>query len=248
MLLLTFEGKMTEQKELFIATLVHDIKNPILAQISALLQILNGNLGELTLQQKEMLNLILESSYYLQHLLVNVLSTYKNDNGQVTLNKNYFNVCNLIKTCILEFGSLSDEKNLNIIFINNLPDKFCMLFADEKQLRRVIENILINQINYAFTNTIIEIILYEENNNIVFSFENNSPEISLETKEILFEKYKSKNVLGQDVSTGLGLYLSKQIVSAHNGNIYLLNDKTKNKFVFEIPVNNIETNKIVFFN
>lgn len=248
MLLLRFGGKMTNQKELFIATLIHDIKNPLSAQICSILQLLNGNFGKLTLQQEEILNLILESSYHLQHLLQNVLFTYKNDNGQISLNKNYFNVCNLIKTCILEFSSLADEKNLNIILTDELHENNSVLFADENQLRRVIENLLINQINYAFKNTTITISLLKKNNNILLCFENNSPEISDEKKEVLFEKYTSKKVLNTNLSIGLGLYLSKQIISAHEGNIYLVNNKTLNKFVIEIPINNIKINKINFLN
>lgn len=246
MIILFYGEQMIDKKELFIATLLHDVKNPLLAHISSISQLLSGSFGELSQPQKDILNVILESTYYLQHLLQNVLLTYKNDNGQIVLNKNYFNVCNLLETCISQFNVLFEEKNLNVVLINNLTEKFSMLWADESQIRRVIENILINQINYAFKNTIIKINLHEANNYVIFSFQNSSPEITSEIKEILFEKYKSWNLQDTNLSTGLGLYLSKQIIQAHHGNIYLNNNKTANEFVFEIPINNIEISKVIF--
>ena len=57
------------------------MKNPILAQISCLELMLNGAFGELNSEQKEMLEITLESSKYMRDLLYSILKSYKYDNG-----------------------------------------------------------------------------------------------------------------------------------------------------------------------
>ena len=71
------------QKELFVATLMHDLKNPVLAQISALSQLSNGSFGELNNLQKEIVDMTLESCQYVQKLIFTLLETYKNENGKI---------------------------------------------------------------------------------------------------------------------------------------------------------------------
>ena len=68
------------------------------------------------------------------------------------------------------------------------------LFGDEKQLRRVVENILNNQIKYAYKNSKIEVCLNVAENKIVVSFENSSPKIDEQIQKTIFEKYKSYKI------------------------------------------------------
>lgn len=234
------------QKELFVATLMHDLKNPVLAQISALSQLSNGSFGELNNLQKEIVDMTLESCQYVQKLIFTLLETYKNENGKINLKKNYFNPENFIKICLREQQPLIKEKNLDFVFESNLNEEENILFADETQLRRVVENILNNQIFYAFKNTKLSIKLFKKNNNIVFYFENSSPEIDEKTQKEIFEKFKTKEIANQKLSLGLGLYLAKQITEAHSGKIYLKANGTSNKFIVEIPTQNTEKKNVMW--
>ena len=234
------------QKEMFLMTLIHDLKNPLLAQISALSQLSNGIYGELKESQKEIIEMTLNSCNYMQKLLFNLLETYKYENGHIKLEKKYFNPENFVKTCITEQYSLIKEKQLDIIFKSTLREEENIIYADELQLRRVVENILSNQIFYAFKNTKIRINLFKKTNKIIFSFENSSPEIESDAKSEIFEKFKTTNISKQNFSAGLGLYLSKQIIEAHSGKIYLDAQKNINKFIFNIPQNNKEKTQVVW--
>ena len=234
------------QKEMFVATLVHDLKNPLLAQTSAVSQLYDEVFGPLNEQQKEILGIILESCEYMQNLISMVLETYKNENGQIKLEKKYFNPDNFLKTCLREHTSLLKDKNLDFVYENNLYEKENILYADETQLRRVVENILNNQIVYAFKNTKIIIKLFKTNKNLVFSFENSSPEIEALTKAEIFEKFKTKEITKHKLSLGLGLYLARQITQAHAGKIYLETNNTSNRFVIELPAINKQKTKITW--
>ena len=229
------EKELENQKDLFIATLVHDLKNPLLAQISSINQCCNGLFGELNDTQKEILSLTLESANYMKEMLYTLINTYKYDNGNILLNKENINIENLINTCIKEHLSISNEQNVKLIFKSTLKDKEKFILADEKQLRRVITNLLSNGINYAYENTDFNITTDIHNGILEIALENSGPPIDKNTQEHLFEKYISNANKYQKVGFGLGLYLSKKIMEAHDGKIYFVANGNFNKFVIELP-------------
>lgn len=229
------EKELENQKDLFIATLVHDLKNPLLAQICSINQCYKGVYGELNNTQKEILSLTLESANYMKEMLYTLINTYKYDNGNIRLNKENINIENLIKTCIKEHSTMSSEQKIKINFKSFLKDTEKQIPVDEKQLRRVITNLLSNGINYAYEDTEFYI-LAELNNSIMkISMENYGPPIDKETQKHLFEKYISSSNKFQKVGFGLGLYLSKKIIEAHNGKIYFVQNGNLNRFVIELP-------------
>ncbi|MBD5402516.1 PAS domain-containing sensor histidine kinase [bacterium] len=233
------EKKLREkQKETYLSTLTHDLKNPLQAQISSLKMLLNGSYGELNKEQQDIINMIIESGTFMNEMLYSILTIYKYENGIVELCKDYFQFDKLINTCIKETHSLGKEKNINLEFTTNLTDIECKIFADEFQLRRVLSNLINNSINYGFRNSTITLSLSKIKNNIIFKIQNSSPEIPEEIKKQLFNKYASGAKLHKKFGVGLGLYFCKKIVEAHSGNIYLEANGTNNSFIFELPLMN----------
>lgn len=230
------EKELENQKDLFIATLVHDLKNPLLAQISSINQCYKGVFGELNDTQKEILSLTLESANYMKEMLYTLINTYKYDNGNIQLNKKKINIENLINTCIKEHLPMSNEQKVKLIYNSSLKKDEKFISADEKQLRRVITNLLSNGINYAYKDTDFNITTEIHNEILEISLENSGPPIDKNTQKHLFEKYISNANKYQKVGFGLGLYLSKKIIEAHNGKIYFIQNGNLNKFVIELPI------------
>lgn len=221
-----------KQKELFFATLAHDLKNPVQAQLLSLKMLADGSFGKLNSKQTEMLNILLESANYMHDMLQAILNSYKFDNGEIFLSKSKFIAEELMQNCINEVKSFAKSKNIKIKL--KVQSSATEIFADIIQIRRVISNLLNNSLKYSFKDSELILSIMNNKNNIIFSFENNSPEIPAEIKDHIFEKYIS----GTQSGIGLGLYFSKRVVDAHDGKIYLEADGTRNKFVFEIPINN----------
>lgn len=219
-----------KKKELLFATLAHDLKNPVQAQLLSIKMLAEGTFGKLNSKQKEMLNIILESSNYMHDMLQSILDSYKFDNGVIYLVKKEFSAKELIQNCINEVKSFACNKNINILL--DFKSDVLEVNADEIQLRRVISNILNNSLNYSYNDSDLIISVFKDNKNMIFCFENCSPEIPIEIKEHIFEKHVS----GSQSGTGLGLYFVKKVIDAHNGKIYLDCNGTCNKFIFEIPL------------
>lgn len=233
------------QKELYIATLTHDLKTPLLAQIRSLELLESEKFGILNEKQKEILDLTIESCIFMKEMLKSILLTYKYDNGIVKLDKTNINAEQLIYKCIKEFELIAEEKDIKIIFRNLLLHDNNKLIADESQIRRVIMNLLSNAVSYGYSKSIIDISIMHKQNQFVFEITNESDEISEDIKDHIFEKYVSCNLINRKLNFGLGLYYCKRVIEAHNGNIYLTSNGALNKFTFELPLNSMSDNKSI---
>lgn len=225
------EKNLKSQKEMFFATLTHDLKNPVQALLMTLKMFKDGVFGGLNREQSEILNTAIESSDYMQKMLCSILSAYKLDNGAIELKKTNFYIDELIIKCINENEALAQNRSVKIKYINPVR---CSIYADEARIRRVIGNLMNNGISHALKNTEFIIRTEKTNKNLVLSFTNIGYPIPEKVKRHIFEKY----VTGSSMTgTGLGLYFSKKVAEAHAGQIYLKTEGDKITFTFEIPLN-----------
>lgn len=233
------EKRIQEQRETYIATLSHDLKTPTIAQIRALELLLSGQLGILNDEQKEMVKLTLDSCNYMYDMVYTLLSTCKFESGEVVLKYSSFDIVELIRESIHEISNLSKENSTDIIFS---PGMDCFtLSADKIELKRVVINLISNAISYAFPNTEINVSVRIVDNFVELRVKNSSSYIEPDKMQRIFRKYVTHSEKYNKVGVGLGLYLSKKIVEAHEGKIIAESSKSQtNTFGFLIPVSNIK--------
>lgn len=229
------DKRLENQKNLFLATLSHDLKNPLQAQISSLELLNKGMFGELNSTQKEIVEMILESSIYMKEMLYSLLKSGKDNNGILMLNRTHFNLYKVVKKCIKEINDLALSKGIKIEISSTLKEDD-LLFADEIQMRRVIGNMLNNGINYAYDNSKLKINMYKENKSIFFKMTNKSNEISQTLKKQIFDKYVCGEPLQSSNGIGLGLYFCKKVIEANEGKIKLEANNNDNSFIIELPI------------
>ena len=229
------DKKLEHQRDLFLATLSHDLKNPLQAQISSLQMLYREYYGKIDEGHHEVMALIIESAKYMKDMLCTLLKTCKQNNGIIQLVYSRFDILSLMTKSIREVRDLGKIKNVEIRFNSKLTEDEKLMYADENQLRRVIGNMLNNAINYAFENSVVDISIKLENGFYVFDFKNESEEISESLKVNIFDKYVCGNPLESNSGVGLGLYFCRKILEAHDGTISLDNIGTKNTFSIKIP-------------
>lgn len=228
------EKRIQEQRETYIATLSHDLKTPAIAQVRALELLLSGQLGNFNDDQKELLTLTLDSCNYMYDMVYTLLSTCKFESGEIALNFTSFDIVNLVQKCIDKISSLTKENSTTINFFPFM--QHYNINADRTELKRVIISFLSHSINFAYPNSTINVKLAHINNSIELRITNSGNNIEKETMHKLFRKYATHSEKFNKVGIGLGLYLSKQIIDAHNGTIIAESspDQT-NTFGFLIP-------------
>lgn len=228
------EKHLEAQRDTFVASLGHDLKNPTLAQIRAVELLLKGEFGSLNLEQNEILTMLLDSCKYMNAMLCSLLSTYRNERGAVTLHYEEISLPNLTKECIGEMIYVAKDKNVNINISGDC--EIPVIYGDKVQIKRVIMNLLSNGIKYAFRNSEIKIKIYNEINLTCFQLENKSPYIPPEKREAIFAQYVSFAEAHKELGIGLGLYTSKKIVNAHAGSIFVESYQDERTiFGFKIP-------------
>ena len=227
---------MDRLREDFIATLTHDLRTPSVAAIQTLEYFLNGKLGELTDKQKMLLETMKKSNEDMLGLVNTLLEVYKYEAGRLKLVKTSFFFDDLINECINQVMPIVNSKNQTLVKnLSNLEN--INIYADRNEIRRVIINLLGNAIKYTQNNGNIEVNVYVEDNDLHFSVKDNGEGIYKQDIPKLFKRFSQGTQEKRSISTGLGLYLSKQIIDAHGGKIWLESDKGKGSEFFFLLLN-----------
>lgn len=228
--------EIENNKETFIATLTHDLKTPTFAQMNMSKLLLNEYFGKLTPEQAEMITLIQDSCSYCADLISTVLYTYKYNTGQIKLHIENFDLIELANKLRVGVSNLANEKNLKIEIISNYKE--FMLKADKLQIKRVIVNLLSNAVTYGQNDTTIYINIFcPKDGEITLQVINTGDAIPKNELKTIFEQYTLENCYSKQTGTGLGLFLSKQIIDCHNGEIKATSSTVErtNTFEFTIP-------------
>src|SRR5574344_548293 len=213
--------KETERlRDDFIATLTHDLRTPLLAAIQTLRFFLDGSLGELTDKQKMLLSTMEKSNGDLLGLVNALLEVYKYESGKLNLCKTNFGLKDLVEQCYNELKPLADKKKIDFSVDFN-ADEDVVVNADRGEIRRVITNLCGNAVNYTNLEGKISITVKRQDNDIIFSVQDNGNGISQEDIPNLFMRFSQGTSKKRSTGTGLGLYLSRQIVEAHGGKIWV---------------------------
>ena len=205
-------------KEEFAATLTHDMKVPVIAELNSLNYLLDGRFGSLNEKQSEILKLMKSSNQELKELIENMLETYKLEQKSIRLNKSRNSINSFINSIVEEMRQIAIQTEHKII-VNLEQTKNVEIEFDIFQLKRVIKNLLQNALSFSpdASEIILETELYDEKIKILFT--NKGTGISKDDLDLIFKKYYCGHSKFRKAGTGLGLYLSQQIVLAHNGNI-----------------------------
>ena len=232
---ITERRNLEQTKENFIATLSHDLRVPLLAENHALKYLIKGSYGELTEKQTVAAQNMLNSNVDMLNLVNVLLDVYKYESGALELHKEYTNLQSLVKECISELSPLAEnyKKTLKTQLIGEIPD----INIDKKQIKRVLINLVSNAIYYTPEECVINIKLEFDNNLVITRIIDNGRGIPEDECDKIFDRYYTSSKKFRKVGTGLGLYLSKQIVVAHGGKIGVdskLNEGST--FYFKLPL------------
>ena len=213
------QKKADKLRDDFMATLTHDLRTPLLAAIQTLKFFLDGSLGTITDKQKLLLSTMLKSNEDLLGLVNALLEVFRYDAEKLTLQKADFVFNELVLQIYNELKPLADKKELEFNLENT--DEDLMINADKAELRRVICNLCGNAINYTQPGGKVTLIIKAEGNDLIFSVSDNGSGIPQEDVPNLFQRFSQGTSAKRSTGTGLGLYLSRQIIEAHNGKIWL---------------------------
>lgn len=206
-----------EQKETFIATLTHDLKSPLRAEQNILKQMLDEKFGELNETQKSIIKEILNSKEYENKMIDNLLTRYHVTSSGFKLLVEENNYQKIVNESVNEISYLLETKKQNLSL--NYDAQTEVFEFDKTEIKRVITNLLQNASEYSPNNTNIEIVVTEDEDEIITSVKDYGYGIKEENIHEIFNKNVTLAKKYRKVGAGLGLYICKTLITAHNGKI-----------------------------
>jgi two-component system NarL family sensor kinase len=232
--LLETERNLGKVREDLIATLTHDLKTPLLGEQKTLQLFTDGSFGSLTDEQREVLAVLQRSNTRQLSLLETLLSVYRNDNMGVDVQLESVNMDELIADILTELQYLASERNIALDYICEKAPP--MIRGESLQLKRVLSNLIHNALNYTPPGGYIEVALEYNEEHLRVEVQDTGPGLSPDDLENVFHRFYRAGGDRQVIGTGLGLYLSRQIIQAHQGRIWAESSLSGCRFIFTLPI------------
>lgn len=225
----------TEQvKQTFLATLTHDLRSPINAEQKALEFILSRSLETPLADFFEFLEDIYKTNEELLRIVNNILSVSHYETGKFRLILEESNITDIISKSVKSMTPLARDQESEITV--NVEDLLPLAWVDQNEIIRVITNLINNAIKHNKKGTDILVSAVKKDNKIQISVSDNGKGILEAEKSKIFQRYPTEK---RKIGSGLGLYLSKQIIEAHNGEIWFTSEIDKGTtFYFTVPICN----------
>jgi len=236
------------QKE-FINVAAHELRTPTQVILGC-----SGILKEHPERIKEIVDLIYNNATRLQRLINNILDVTKIESHLLILHKKQFDLREIISSIIEEYRKQikQDDRDIELIYEQQYDansNNQIFVYADKERIIQVISNLLENAIKFTkigFISITCDFKKYDDTNydgnddsaiidNVVVKIKDTGIGINKEIFPKLFTKFTSDSFQG----TGLGLYISKNIIEAHGGNIGVQKNKENDEgvtFYFSLPL------------
>jgi signal transduction histidine kinase len=191
-------------------------------------------------KREEITEAICRNAMRLQRLINDILDVTKIESQNLRLNKEQLNLNTLISSVVEDHGEKVNEVGKSIVKIlvsfeqgTNNNQNPIFVEADKSRLTQVISNLLHNAIKFTLKGH-ITISTEKTDSDAIVRVKDTGSGIDPEIYPRLFSKFASKSYQG----TGLGLFISKSIVEAHGGKIWVENNKNENgvTFIFTLPL------------
>ncbi|SDP99196.1 PAS domain S-box-containing protein [Mucilaginibacter sp. OK268] len=225
--------KLNDKKEEFIGLASHELKTPV-TSLSGYLQILNRTLPD-TDRNKPFLQKALLQVKKLSELISDLLDVSKIETGQLPLSFSDFNITQIVQETI-ELIQYSTKTHQIIL---QQPEQEIIISADKQRIEQVIVNLLSNAIKYSPKEKLVNVTISATPDKVKVAVQDYGMGIQKEHQERIFSRFYRVEELASHISgLGIGLYISKEIITRHHGKLWLDSEPEKGStFFFEIPLN-----------
>lgn len=234
---INIQAKKQSAQEDFLPMLVHELRSPLSVIQGAADLLIKSTDGLSSEQIHTLLNQIKTSSSTLLGMVGSILDVSKMESGRFEINKIFADINPLLREECSYFESLTKIKDIKM---NCQTDEHLPSFNfDPERIKQVLNNLISNAIKFNSSNGTISISSRKVDGTCRIEVSDTGVGISDKEKPFLFQKFfQASNQNGVQKGTGLGLVISKGIVEAHGGKIWVEDNNPKGtKFVFVIPTN-----------
>lgn len=242
--------KYNKQEE-FISIAAHELRSPI-TPILGVLELMEYEFEEVgkneILLKKERFNTILRNAKRLERLASEILDVSRINDKSLILRREYFNLNEVLLDAIEDYKHQIKKSNTNTLLSYDVKNKLgekeeptntddIFVYADKGRIIQIIYNLLDNAIKFTPDGIVSVFVMKDNHNNngeAILSVKDTGTGIHPAILPNLFSIFATKS----DTGTGLGLFISKNIIEAHGGRIWGENNVNEKgaTFSFILPI------------
>jgi two-component system, NtrC family, sensor histidine kinase GlrK len=213
---------LAQERSRFLRHMSHELKTPLANIREGTELLMDGAVGELQPGQREVAGILRENGLRLQRMIENLLSFSAWQTSSVGLDVSEFRLRPLVKQIIenQQLALLSQRVRLDV----NIED--ISIVADRGKLRLILENLLSNAIKYTPRSGTIFMRARPDGTDLLLDIADSGPGIPLSERSQVFEAFYTGKAPGGHVKgTGIGLSVVMEFVTAHSGQIDIVDDQ-----------------------
>ncbi|MBW4594993.1 MAG: response regulator [Brasilonema angustatum HA4187-MV1] len=222
-------------KSQFLATISHELRTPMNVIIGFSQLLLRPKFGQLTHQQKDMLERILSNAKHLLMLLNQVIDFSKLERGRLDFKPEIFDLSKVVNATVEEIRSLAEEKNLSLLIQMDLQNS--LMFNDPTRIRQILTNLLSNAIKFTESGSIAVEVKELPELRVEIAVHDTGIGIASADLQKIFEPFRQvdQSITRKYSGTGVGLPIIKALLQTMGGNISV-ESQLNNHSVFRIQL------------
>jgi signal transduction histidine kinase len=207
-------------KDEFISNVSHELKTPLISIKGYGELLYDEKIGRLSDEQKKSLEPILRNTDRLTRLINSILFISKLQAGKVEFKFEPLNLKEIVRVCVSDFKGTMDKKK--IIFEMDIPE-ISRVEGDKDRFTEVIANLLDNAVKFTSEGGKISVKARDENGNVHLTVSDTGIGIPADVLPKLFTRFYQldASTARKYGGTGLGLYITKSIIDAFKGKIWI---------------------------
>jgi signal transduction histidine kinase len=232
-------AKVDRVKDDFIASVSHELRTPLTSIRGYLELILDDEVGEVSEEQREFLNIIDRNSSRLMSLVEDLLFSAQIEAGRLDLELGDVELGVLVDNSVESARPRAAENGVELT--GSTTDGLA-LRGDAKRLSQLLDNLVSNGIKFTPSGGTVAVSLARSNGHAVIEVSDTGTGISPEDQAHLFERFYRTSSAASIPGTGLGLSITKVIAEAHGGVIEVASALgSGTTFRVELPLGRVET-------
>lgn len=230
--------RLDEAKDEFISMASHQLRTPLTSIKGYISMLIEGDVGEVTKDQKHLLNEVFISSERMVRLIGDFLNVSRLQTGKFVIEKHPVDLAQLIQREVDSLAPNATARNQQ--FVYKAPKNIPLLELDENKIQQVVMNFSDNAIYYSKDDGVITVTLKRTDDGFVeFQVKDKGIGVPKDEQQHLFNKFfRATNARrARPDGTGVGLFLAKKVIDAHKGAMIFESKEGKGStFGFRLPL------------
>ena len=231
---------LEQNKNNYFVNLSHELRTPlnVLSSINQLIKEFTKKDNFITPEKLSYYMGIMDRNCSrLLSLINNLIDHTKIENNSYIINKKDEDIVYLVEETVLDMKEYIEEKGLELIFDTDIEEK--VIRCDKVDIERCIINLVGNAVKFTPEGGLIEVLLQDLDDKVKIIVKDNGIGISEENQKIIFDRFNQvvDESSEQKGGSGLGLTITKQLITLHNGEIYVESEVgVGSEFIIILPV------------